>query len=248
MLRGIWSFALLVASTAIFAVIAIVGSLLLRRPNITLRLGKRWSRLQLWALALHPVYHGLEHLRTARPCVFIANHQSMVDLWALMPVLPDDSLFVAKRELFRIPLLGQAIAAGGFVPIDRGRRERAIRSLRQANEQIRAGRPFVLFAEGTRSHDGRLGPFKKGAFHVALQTRARVVPVAISGAWGVLRPRSVRVRPGPVRVTFGPPVPIDPFLPDDVQGLSRAVREVIVRGLEPHEVGAGDRDSRGHST
>ena len=67
--------------------------------------------------------------------------------------------------------------------------------------------------------------------------------MTISGAWGVLRPGSLRVRPGPVRVSFGPPVPIDAFLPDDVQGLSRAVREVIVRGLEPHEVGPGDRET-----
>jgi len=231
MLRGIWTLIVMAGATLVLGLLATVGSLFRPDANLALRLGRVWGRVLMAAAGIRPEYEGLHHIEGLSCCVFIANHQSMVDIWALMPVLPVRARFVAKRSLFRIPVLGWALSLSGFVPIDRERLGDAIRSLDDASRQVRQGRPFVLFAEGTRSRDGSLGPFKKGAFHVALKTRVPVVPVAISGAWKVLQPRSVRVTPGPVRVVFGAPLDIVPFLPGDVEGLRAAVRAEIARGI-----------------
>ena len=134
------------------------------------------------------------------------------------------------------------MAASDFIPIDRKNRPGAIRSLSRAAGRIRAGRPVILFAEGTRSRDGRLAAFKKGAFRMALEAGVPVVPVAISGSGRVLRPGSFCVRSGPVRVTFARHIDVRPHQPHDVAGLMAAVRRAIVERLDPSEVGeASDR-------
>ena len=151
-------------------------------------------------------------------------------------MLPSPTRFVAKQELRRVPILGGAMASSGMVFIDRTDHSRAIQSMNEAAQKIRSGRPVVLFAEGTRSRDGRLHPFKKGPFHLALEAGVPVVPVAISGSWGILRPRSLVVTPGVVRVQVLEPVDVSPWEPDDVQGLMEYVHAVVRDALEPTEV------------
>jgi 1-acyl-sn-glycerol-3-phosphate acyltransferase len=124
------------------------------------------------------------------------------------------------------------MAASGFVPIDRGNRSRAVRSLKLAAERVRSGRPVVLFPEGTRSTIGTMLPFKKGPFHLALQAGVPVVPVAISGTARILPRRSIRVTPGPVTVSFLPPIDVAEFLPADHDGLRERVRGALLQALE----------------
>ena len=240
MLRGIWALLVLVFVTLVCSLATIVGVALAPRFDVPIRMGGLWSRVMLRAVGVRAEYEGLEHSRPDGPCVFVSNHQSIVDIWAVTPVLPRSALFVAKHSLFRIPVLGWAMRMAGFIPIDRQRLGKAIRSLGSAEAQLRGGRPVILFPEGTRSRDGRLATFKKGAFHLALGARVPVVPIAISGSWDVIRPRAVRVRPGTVRVTFSEPIAIEPFLPDNVRGLLGAVRKVIAHNLEPVERAADD--------
>jgi len=240
-LRSLLTLVVVLLLTPPLALAAMVISLLRPESDASVHIGRFWAWVLLGAMKVRTEYRGIDRPPPPSPYVFIANHQSLVDILAVVPALPTRIRFVAKRELFRIPIFGWALRAGGYVPIDRGRRQQAIRSLDEAGRRIRAGRPFVLFAEGTRSRDGRMGPFKKGAFHVALQTGATVVPVAISGSWHILRPKSLRVRPGTVRVTLGKPIDVGPYLPGDVEGLSREVRRVIAAGLRPGELREEDR-------
>jgi 1-acyl-sn-glycerol-3-phosphate acyltransferase len=240
MLRGLWALGVLVFATVTLGLAATAGALLFPGRHAVTRLARVWSRVMLRAIGVRPTYRGLERLPPGSPCIFISNHQSTVDIWALVPVLPVSVVFVAKQSLFRIPVLGWSMRAAGFIPIDRSRRGRALRSLERAAERIRDGSPVLLFAEGTRSRDGRLGLFKKGAFRLALRAGVPLVPVAISGTWGVIRPRGLRVQPGPVRVSFCQPIDVRPFLPDDVSGLALAVRSEIARHLEPVELGPED--------
>jgi 1-acyl-sn-glycerol-3-phosphate acyltransferase len=186
----------------------------------------------LWAVGARVEYRGLEHLRARLPCLFISNHESNVDIWALARVLPAATRFVAKESLFRVPIIGWAMAAGGFVSIDRANRSRAIESLRIAAERIRAGRPVVLFPEGTRSRTGTLLPFKKGAFHLALQAGVPLVPIAIAGSGRVMPAGTIRLRPGPVLVQVLPPLEVTEFLPDDHEGLLNSVHRLIREALE----------------
>jgi 1-acyl-sn-glycerol-3-phosphate acyltransferase len=236
MVRGLFASALFVAITALLGFSAAVAQLVRPRSDAIMRLGRLWSRTMLWAVGARVTYTGLEHTRTHLPCIFVSNHESNVDIWALIRVLPAPTRFVAKQSLFRVPFMGWAMSAGGFIPIDRGKRNRAIRSLGVAAERIRAGRPVLLFAEGTRSRDGTLQPFKKGPFHLALKARVPLVPVAIRGSWEVMRPGSLRVKPGPVHVEFLPAVDPGEFLPNDTKGLSHRMRETIRRAREAEQV------------
>jgi 1-acyl-sn-glycerol-3-phosphate acyltransferase len=231
LLRGLWAFAVLSVVTPLCGIPAAVISLIRRGSDVTMRVGRLWSRSMLWAVGARVTYVGLERASERRPCIFISNHQSNVDIWALIAVLPLETRFVAKQSLFRVPALGWAMAASGFIPIDRTNRSRAIRSLRAAAARIRDGRPVVLFPEGTRSTDGRLQQFKKGPFHLAVQAAVPIVPIAISGSGKVLPPRTIRCRPGPVTVRFLEPIDACCVDAGDHDGLRAVVREAIARSL-----------------
>jgi 1-acyl-sn-glycerol-3-phosphate acyltransferase len=232
MLRGILAVAWFVALTAALGGSACLVSLLRPRSDVSMRLGRLWSASMLWAVGARVSYEGLEHTRTRLPCIFIANHESNVDIWALVRVLPLQARFVAKRSLFRIPIMGWAMYAGGFVPIDRADRERAIRSLELAARKIRAGRPVVLFPEGTRGRGGELQPFKKGPFHLAIAAGVPLVPAVIVGSGRVMPARSLCVRPGPVRVRFLPPLEVASYGPDDHRRLLERVRSLMQEALD----------------
>ena len=235
MLRGLLAFVVVVLTTALSSAISFVGSLLRRGSDISMRVGRPWGRLNLAAVGARVEYVDLDNATARQPCVYVANHQSNVDIWALIAVLPLHARFVAKASLFRIPVLGWALSASEFISVDRSDRAAAIRSLEQAAQKVRAGRSVVMFAEGTRSCSGKLAPFKKGPFHLALRADVPVVPVAISGSGAVLAPRALRVRPGPVRVRFFPPIDPARFQPDDTRGLMAAVRARIEAELEASE-------------
>lgn len=241
MLRGLLTILTFIVSTTVLGLIAIVAGLVSGRREIVFRLGRLWSRTHLRVMGIAPVYEGLAHAAGTAPRIFLANHLSTLDIWVVAPALPDTTRFVSKRSIFWIPVLGQAMAVAGFIPIDRSDRTRAIRSLGRAAQRIRDGESVILFPEGTRSRDGKLGRFKRGAFHLAIEAGVPVVPVAISGTGKVVRPRSIVVRPGPVRVTFLPPIDVGLFAPDDLDGLLARTRNAIVACLEPDELHVADR-------
>lgn len=243
MLRGLVTAVVSILSTVVLGLLAIVGGIVFPRANVGSRLGKLWSRVHLSAMGVRPSYTGLEHAAGVAPRIFLANHFSNVDIWATAPVLPDTYRFVAKRSLFWVPVLGQAIWVAGFVPIDRGNRSSAIASLGRAAARIRGGASVILFPEGTRSRDGRLGPFKRGPFHLAVEAGVPVVPVAISGSGKVAPPRTLAVAPGPIRVTFCEPIPAAELPALGIDGLMARVRSAIVERLAPDELHEADREA-----
>lgn len=232
MLRSIWTSLVTVVATLFFGLLATFGCLIFRNGNIAIVLGGIWSRIILRAAGIRIRYIDLENRDRKLPCVFIANHQSMVDIIALLPALPRGTRFVAKESLFRIPVLGWAIAAGGFVPIDRSNINKAMRSLEKAGSRIRAGNSVILFPEGTRSRDGLLRPFKKGAFHMALKAGVPIVPVTIQGSFQRLRPNSLRITPGEVVVHFGEPLDISAYDDNSVNELKIELHRRITTTLE----------------
>ena len=232
MLRGFLALVVLLPATITFASLAVIGQLARPRGNAGMWCGQQWSRIMLRTVGARVTYEGVENSRSRMPCIFASNHESNVDIWAVSPALPGPTRFVAKKSLFRIPFLGWGMAAAGFIPIDRSNRGKAIRSLKLAAEKIRSGNPVILFPEGTRSREGGLQPFKKGPFHLALQARVPVVPVAITGSWKVMPPGGIAVRPGPVTVRFLPAVDHTEFLPNDHAGFARRVHEAIRTSIE----------------
>lgn len=225
--RGLWTAFVVGVTTAVCGTAGAVCTTLKPGSDATLIAGKIWSRLNLRAAGARVRYEGLENATRHQPCIYVANHQSNVDIWALLAVLPKQTRFVAKQSLFRVPVLGWALRVSDFIPIDRDNRSTAIRSLKLAAQKIRGGRPVVLFAEGTRTAGDTLAPFKKGPFHLALEAGVPIVPVAIRGSGAVMPPHGLAVRSGPVRVRFCEPIDVEAYRPRDVRGLLNTVHGVI---------------------
>jgi 1-acyl-sn-glycerol-3-phosphate acyltransferase len=228
MLRGIWAYFVLSLATLFFGLpVVLLAPLLPRWTAFPTRMARGWSRIMLLAVGARTNYHDPHGALRQSRCIYFANHQSNVDIWALGKVMPIGTRFVAKQELFRIPVLGHAMTAAGFISINRSNRSEAIRSLTRAAETIRSGRPVILFPEGTRSRDGKLQPFKKGAFHLAARAGVPVVPVAIRGTFRIMAPGSIRVRPGTVEVFFERPIELSDRSPVRAEDLMKTVHTIV---------------------
>ncbi len=191
-----------------------------------------WSRRLLDHVSIEVTTYGLELAPRDEAFVIMSNHQSLYDIPVLFQALGRRVRMVAKAELFRIPVWAGAMRAAGFVEIDRHDRERAIRALEHAKRALREGTSIWIAPEGTRSPSGKLGPFKKGGFHLAIDTGARILPVTVIGTRDVLAARGGTVRPGAqVTVTLGTPIDAREYGDARKDELMAAVREAIARHL-----------------
>jgi 1-acyl-sn-glycerol-3-phosphate acyltransferase len=198
-----------------------------------------WAHLVLGAAGVRVRVSGAG---PSTPCVFIANHQSQLDIPALVRALPSSVRFIAKKELLYVPIFGWALWLAGFVFVDRRDRDKAIRSLETAARRVRAGTPILVFAEGTRSPDGRLLPFKKGGFLLAMQAGVAIVPVTLRGGTEVLPKGSLRIRPGRIEVVIGDPIDTTRYSFETRDALIAAVRGRIEAGLTS-SAGAAPRNT-----
>jgi 1-acyl-sn-glycerol-3-phosphate acyltransferase len=172
---------------------------------------------------------GLDQLDLSRSYIFMANHVSNADPPLLIPALPRRTSVMVKKELFRIPLLGRAMRMARLVPIDRANKEAAIASVRTAAGVIEAGIDMTVFPEGTRSRDGRMLPFKKGPFYMAMETGVSIVPVTVLGTFEMLPKGRFSMRPGTATFIFHPP--LDPASFTGRDALIAAVRDQIAGAL-----------------
>ncbi|AKF82021.1 1-acyl-sn-glycerol-3-phosphate acyltransferase [Myxococcus fulvus 124B02] len=187
-----------------------------------------WSPVLLWAGGAKLEVSGQENVDPRRPTIYVGNHQSTIDIPAHFMAVPVPFRFVAKDQLKWVPLIGWYLALGGHVFINRTNRSKAISSLEAAAAKIRGGTSIFLYPEGTRSSDGRVLPFKKGPFALALKARVPICPVTIEGSGDLMPKDSWNITPGPVRVRVGKPIDTTAFAENDREGLARAVREAII--------------------
>jgi 1-acyl-sn-glycerol-3-phosphate acyltransferase len=203
-------------------------------------------RMGVRAAGIRVEVTGLEHVPAGMSCIFLSNHVSNLDPPVILPNLPGRSSVFLKKGLMRIPILGTAMRMANFVPVERGsRRDAAQASVAAAAAALRSGLHILIFAEGTRSRDGRLAAFKRGPFFLAMETDAPIVPIAISGTQTMMRKGSVAIRPGVARMQMLPAIyPAEYAIRDE---LLRAVREAIARALpeEMRPVGVTGSVSRG---
>ena len=189
-----------------------------------------WARVGLLLAGVRLTVEGREHLPTGA-VVYMPNHQSNFDILALYAGLPVQFRWLAKEELFRIPLFGFAMRRTGYIPVNRSDRKKAIRSMAEAARRITEGTSVIVFPEGTRSFDGSLQPFKKGGVMLAIDAGAPIVPVAIRGSHEVMPKYSHWTRGGRIHVTIFPAVPTSGTTPAGRGALMEAVRKPIAEAL-----------------
>ncbi len=194
------------------------------------RIPRWWARSVLAVSGVKVVLHGAERARGGEPRVFASNHVSWYDVLVLVAYLPRYS-FVAKAELFRVPLFGPAARAVGTIPIDRDNRKAAFQSYAEAAERIREGRSVVVYPEGTRGTSYDIRPFKKGPFVLAIAAGVPVVPTLLHGTLEVLPRGSLWLRPGRVDVHLLEPVPTAGLGYDSREALSTRVHDRLAAEL-----------------
>ncbi|HJV90010.1 MAG TPA: lysophospholipid acyltransferase family protein [Holophagaceae bacterium] len=222
----VWAFA--APALAVAVVLAFLAALFRGGPGGFWAVAPGYIRMVATCFGIRRRLEGWEALpediRTGRrPVIFIANHASHFDPPLLISTLPSHPVFIAKRELGRVPFLGWVIWLAGFIFIDRGNRAQAMASLAAAARRIHDGQSVVVFPEGTRSPDGTLLPFKPGGFKLAVEAGVPLVPLAIHGGAGILPRGDWRVRGGPYRMVVGAPLDSEGRDPGELMDQARHV-------------------------
>jgi len=215
---------------ALFFLVQLPVMLLTRSADFSIWLARHaWAPSALWLAGARLEIDDAAGFPEG-PAIYVSNHESALDVWVLFRTIPRDGLrFVAKAELFRIPVFGWYLRLARFVPVDRAHRARAVQALQEAGRIVRAGTSLIAFPEGTRSADGRVQPFKKGPFVVAMEAGVPVVPIAISGAAALNPKGKLEVRRGVIRVAVGAAL-----TPQDFSDKNALLREVRRRIIELH--------------
>ena len=167
---------------------------------------KTWSRFILWIFQIKVRVQGWDRLSSLKRCIYVANHASWMDIPVVLATIPDQVRIVFKKELTKIPVWGWALKIGHYISIDRARAKDAMGSLDRAAEKIKNGASVLLFAEGTRTRDGNLQPFKRGAFTLAARSGVPIVPLTINNSYTVLPKGSLRVRGAEVSLVLDHPI------------------------------------------
>src|SRR5882724_3390408 len=171
----------------------------------------------------------------AGTCLFVANHTSSADAPAVVGAIPRRIAILLKESLFKYPIVGQAFLLAQFIPVNRNERDSALESLEKAIDSLKAGQSFLIYPEGTRSPDGRLQDFKKGAVVMAIKAGVPIVPVACSGAHRVMEKRSLQIHPGEILVEFLDPIDVSAYSFEQRDELNRKVHDALAAGLPPDQ-------------
>ena len=192
-----------------------------------LDLARWWSRSVTSFAGVKVVIENRATLVPEEPYVFMANHASSLDIWAVFVAIPRRLRLIAKKQLARIPIFGWAMWAGRFIFIDRGNGVAARRSIQEAGRRIHDGDSVLVFPEGTRTRDGSLLPFKKVGFHLAIRAGVPIVPVALCGTRALMPRGSLLLRAGAIKVIIGQPIPTQGLSDEDRINLPERVRGIV---------------------
>ena len=194
--------------------------------------GRNWIGWIFASCGLKIEVEGLENIAPDQPVVLMTNHQSALDIGAVILSFPNSWRFVAKRELQWIPFFGWVLALSDQIMIDRSNRAKSVASLRKAAERVRGGVNVIIFPEGTRSLTGALKAFKSGGFHLAIEAGVPILPATISGSLQLTPKNSLKVESGTIKVRYGVPIPTEELAIEDRRALKERVRAAIQAGFD----------------
>ncbi|MFZ0612716.1 MAG: lysophospholipid acyltransferase family protein [Desulfobacterales bacterium] len=229
MFRTIFIYIGTIVATIIVAPIVVVVALFSRTGNLAHRIARLWARSILWVSGIDVTVSGGSAIDRRLPYIFMANHQSNFDIPVLLAHLPVQFRWLAKAELFRIPVFGRAMRGCGYISIDRFNRDSAFQSLSQAAATIKNGTSVLIFPEGTRSPDATIRPFKKGPFVLAVDAGVPIVPVVICGTWSIMPKNRRIIKPCRVTLDILPPVATSGYGRNTKDELMENIRAVLSR-------------------
>jgi 1-acyl-sn-glycerol-3-phosphate acyltransferase len=242
--RSVLLVVIAVAVTAFMSSCAFLFPLISPGENKVHKIANLWARMLLWLTNTRVDVIGRENVLMDKPQIFMANHQSDFDILLVLAHIPGQFRWIAKKELFKIPVFGKAMRNAGYIEIDRQRHEKALKSLDEAAQKIREGKSVVTFPEGTRSKDGTVRQFKQGMFHLAIKAGVPIVPISIIGAGEIMPKRTLKVKPGRVTMVINRPVEVSGYTIETRGELIERVRTIIIRNIESRGM-SGGHDSSG---
>lgn len=187
-----------------------------------------WAKFILSISGIKIEIVGQDNLNPELPVVYLANHGSLFDILASIYTIPGTVRFIAKKELFRIPIFAQGMKVAGMIKIDRGNSAKARKTIEQAIDIMKKGVSVIIFPEGTRSRTGTIKPFKKGGIILAISGNFPIMPIAISGSFHIMKKNSLYLRKGKIKVHFADAISTESYNTSDRNALVEKVRNVIV--------------------
>lgn len=214
-------------ATFVLGLVAIGVSYFSKTGNSVHRVAQIWGSSILWISGIKVHISGMENIDPTQSAIYMSNHQSNFDIPVFFGALPIQFRWVAKAELFKIPIFGQGMRGAGYISIDRSDTRSAIKSLKRAVEKIRNGTSVLFFPEGTRSNDGALLSFKKGGFIMAVEANVPIVPMAVSGTYQVMPKGSKLIHRRLAYLVIQPPIDTSPYTRKNHDDLMQHVRDAI---------------------
>ena len=218
--------------TVVIASTVIMCSFFSRTGNGPHLLARFWANSILWVSRVKITVSGAEKLDPNRSYIYMPNHQSNADIPLLLGRLPVQFRWLAKAELFKIPVFGRAMRGVGYISIDRSNRKSAFESLERAARTIRNGTSLLIFPEGTRSRDGHILPFKKGGFILSVDSGVPIVPIIIRGTRDIIPKGHFMIRPAPVTMQILDPVETAGYTRKTKDALLEQIRSIFIDNFE----------------
>jgi 1-acyl-sn-glycerol-3-phosphate acyltransferase len=223
----VWALHLLILGPLAILLVAVA------RDKVGFNFVKWGTRSAFFFAGLKVVGRNADKVDWSRPYVLMANHQNLLDPFAMLLTVGHHVAGVEKRENLQIPVYGWLSRAWGNIPIQREDQAHARAGISEATERLRQGRSIAILPEGTRTKDGNIGPFKKGGFHMAIDAGAVILPMTINGSYQVLRNGDWKVYPGTIEIAYGEPIPTADYSKDDMDALMARVRAAIEANFTP---------------
>jgi 1-acyl-sn-glycerol-3-phosphate acyltransferase len=222
----------LIVDTVIFSFLAILGGIFNPYSLYNSIVIRTWARIILWMAGVRLEVEGLVNIGKKISYIIIANHQSYMDIPVLIVAMKLSIRIIAKRELFKIPIFGWGMRAGGIIEIDRSNQKKSIETLQKVEEIIRSNNISILaFPEGTRSDDGKIGSFKRGPVILAINTGLPILPVSVSGTRRILPKGKIRISHGKVKVVIHQPIETKNLSLQNRHELAEQVQKTITEGF-----------------
>jgi 1-acyl-sn-glycerol-3-phosphate acyltransferase len=228
-----WLFLWACMATMILCIPVIIAALVSRTGNLAFSLTKIWAYTMLAVSFVRTEIKDKAKIHKGQSYIIISNHQSQYDILALVTALGIQFRWFIKKEILKVPIFGYGLYAARNIYLDRSDTDKAIESINKGMDRLPKGASVMVFAEGTRSADGRIQEFKKGGFMAAIMRKLPILPVTVNGSRRVLPKGSLVVKPGKIQVVVGEPIETGDYTAETVQELMDTTRRTIMANFDP---------------